>query len=375
MAFKMRRSGMQLRSTTSTKPITTRFSSPLHQQVSQEGGDVVISAEYDGDPVNDIDRSQDPNRPSSGSGGGGSKPCPNIDPDLTWAEFSKLECDSHPCMTCENSRCVNTEYCKKKAAGELDEPGPSETEEARGRVDVDVSTPRTNILTPRERRRNQRMVAGGERRNESLIKGANRRIRRAIRAGREPSQGDLQIVSGAALGNLEGINIAQDSAGTRSIFTGYQTNAFQQNPGGQVDQQNYNDQLQENIERIKSDEKYIGDDGRPDLDAIMADARSMTRENFEGKNVVDGYVRTGQYLDDRTKKILRRRGYDSSSGYGDLGSEKARKLQNKLKRKGDQMSEKRKRRINRRIARKGGTPIKMSVELTRPSYKMKGFGK
>ena len=39
------------------------------------------------------------------------------------------------------------------------------------------------------------------------------------------------------------------------------------------------------------------------------------------------------------------------------------------------MSAERKARIQRRIKRKGGTPAKMSIELTRPSYKQKGFGK
>ena len=49
MAFKMRRSGMQLRSTTSTKPITTRFSSPLHQEfdISTEGDNLIVSTEGD----------------------------------------------------------------------------------------------------------------------------------------------------------------------------------------------------------------------------------------------------------------------------------------------------------------------------------------
>ena len=39
------------------------------------------------------------------------------------------------------------------------------------------------------------------------------------------------------------------------------------------------------------------------------------------------------------------------------------------------MSAERKARKQRRIKRKGGTPVKMSIELTRPSYKQKGFGK
>ena len=371
MAFKMRRSGMQLRSTTSTKPITTRFSSPLHQEntpsvTRTDTGDVQIDAEY----INQFDRSQDPNRPSSGEGGGGSKPCPDIDPDLTWAEFSKLECGSHPCMTCNNSRCKDTEYCKKKAAGELDE---TETDQAIGSVSQEVSTPRTNILTPRERRRNQRMLGGGARRNEGLIKGANRRIRRAIRAGRDPQAEDLRIVSGAALGNLEGINVAQDSTGTRSVFTGYQTNAFQQNPGGQVSEEDYNDQLEANVNMMKNDEKYLVD-GKYDLDAIMRDAETKTRSQFSSGADLSKYVKEGQYLDDRTKRLMRRQGYDASSGYGDLGSKKARRLQNKLK-TNDRMSDRRRKRINRRIKRKGGAPVKMSIELTRPSYKQKGFGK
>ena len=122
-----------------------------------------------------------------------------------------------------------------------------------------------------------------------------------------------------------------------------------------------------------NDEKYLVD-GRFDLDAMMKDAEAKTRSQFAVTSAVDGYVKTGQYLDDRTKRLMRRQGYDASSGYGDLGSKKARRLQNKLK-TNDRMSDRRRKRINKRIKRKGGAPVKMSIELTRPSYKQKGFGK
>ena len=56
---------------------------------------------------------------------------------------------------------------------------------------------------------------------------------------------------------------------------------------------------------------------------------------------------------------------------------KAQRLQNKLD-TNTEMSDRRRKRIQKRIKKRGGTkktPAKMSIEITRPSYKMKGFGK
>ncbi len=70
MAFKMRRSGMQLRSTTSTKPITTRFSSPLHQEFEIDTeGDTLNISQTTGENIDGEVVPQD-------IGGGGGDPTP-----------------------------------------------------------------------------------------------------------------------------------------------------------------------------------------------------------------------------------------------------------------------------------------------------------
>lgn len=71
-------------------------------------------------------------------------------------------------------------------------------------------------------------------------------------------------------------------------------------------------------------------------------------------------------------------GYDTSAFGDNAMNKRARKQTNRLNRRlknNKGMSAERKARIQRRIKRKGGTPAKMSIELTRPSYKQKGFGK
>ena len=91
-----------------------------------------------------------------------------------------------------------------------------------------------------------------------------------------------------------------------------------------------------------------------------------------------GGVEAGQYLDDRTKKVMDKFGYDTSQFGENAMNRRAKKQTNRLNRRlkrNKNMSEERKARIKRRIERRGGTPVKMSIELTRPSYKQKGFGK
>ena len=74
----------------------------------------------------------------------------------------------------------------------------------------------------------------------------------------------------------------------------------------------------------------------------------------------------------------------ATSNFGEFGKRgKSQKRRDREKRQvtdlrkkasADNISQKKKDRLNRKIRKKGGTPVKMSIELTRPSYKMKGFG-
>ena len=81
---------------------------------------------------------------------------------------------------------------------------------------------------------------------------------------------------------------------------------------------------------------------------------------------------------------MKRKGHDTTQ-YGEHGMvKKDRNKVNKLNKRlkdNDGMSDKRIARIKKRIKKKGGTPAKqlaspmnMTVNVTKPSYKMGGFG-
>ena len=380
MAFKMRRSGMQLRSTTSTKPITTRFSSPLHQEfdISTEGDTLNIS-QTTGENIDGEVVPQD-------IGGGGGDPTPEQE-KANLEHYERQEREGVCYQFVEGSGSIHAGKCE--AQGLVINPNaknrseccmtPPKTNETTNTGEAELkipggSTPRTNILSPRELRMNMRMRQSASNRTRRLKAAANRNIRKALRKGQKPDQNDLRILSGEDLGDFRGINLFQDSSGTTSIFSKQKREAFQQNPGGQtIDPKSYVKELEIEAKRLRD----AGFEGTSQELANMA--RSNVNANIESSGFeFDSGVEAGQYLDDRTKKVMDKFGYDTSQFGENAMNRRAKKQTNRLNRRlkrNKNMSEERKARIKRRIERRGGTPVKMSIELTRPSYKQKGFGK
>ena len=374
MAFKMRRSGMQLRSTTSTKPITTRFSSPLHQEfdISTEGDNLIVSTEGDlqeqeGIPV---DRETDrvyADEEKACNEARRKKYFPN-DP-----EGFKAECDGYKKSTIT---CPDGAEPIINEAGDAVCPstgGPGDEGQSQLKI-PGGSTPRTNILSPRELRMNMRMRQSASNRTRRLKAAANRNIRKELRKGQKPDQNDLRILSGEDLGDFRGINLFQDSSGTTSIFSKQKREAFQQNPGGKtMDPKSYVNELEIEAKRLRDQ----GFEGTSQELANMA--RSNVNANIESSGFeFDSGIEAGQYLDDKTKRVMGKFGYDTSAFGDNAMNKRARKQTNRLNRRlknNKGMSAERKARIQRRIKRKGGTPVKMSIELTRPSYKQKCYGK
>ena len=218
---------------------------------------------------------------------------------------------------------------------------------------------------------------------------ANRRIRKAIRKGMPPLESDLKMVSGESMGGLDpNFNPYAHTSGSKSIYTGVHRGAQNFESGGV--NMNFNDEVQAAADKSmlgkgfekNSEGKYF-DPNDPSnvieqsfLDGVMKEAKASVNTDREGKGSYT--VKTGQYLNNKTKKKLRKSGYKEGDkfGSGNLGSleDTSRRTRN-LQQKAKNASGKKKERINRRIKKRGGTPVKMSIELTRPSYKQKRLRK
>ena len=379
MAFKMRRSGMQLRSTTRVAPQTTQYesSSPINQN-----DDAIVEAVYSGGEGNvELNRDYE--------GGGGDDPAyiahkekEKTDPCYQY-KAGRLKCPEGMTLNPEGATPGNRDTCCSKATGEGGEVSASEN--------LEVNKPGTSMrpLTNREVRMNQRMVDRSSARMQNDLNNANRRIRKAIRKGMPPLESDLKMVSGESMGGLDpNFNPYAHTSGSKSIYTGVHRGAQNFESGGV--NMNFNDEVQAAADASmvakgfekNSEGKYI-DPNDPSkvieqsfLDGVMKEAKASVNTDREERGSYT--VKDGQYLNNKTKKKLRKSGYKEGDkfGQGNLGSledtsGRTRKLQQKAK----NASARKKERINRRIKRRGGTPVKMSIELTRPSYKQKGFGK
>ena len=415
MAFKMKRSGMNLRSTTSIQPKLTDVqlggfmaddTSPLKQiQVSnnEEGGvDAIEEATLEGDP------SFEPGKPSSGSDAcadPNSAACKAYKDDQAKKETDPCYqyTKANPSRTCGEGYTLNPNPTGGDMGSCCMKAGESSTSEDTGTARVEQgggTTPRTNILTPREMRRNMRMMRLSSDGNERLKKKANRNIRQAIRRGESPDQGDLDILSGEDLGNLDGINIMQDSTGTTNIWTKQRTSAFQQNPGGEkIDPVVYQEQLKKEADILAASGDYGGEEG--DSQKMMDQARLNTEKNLSTDSSGTKYE-DGQYMTDRTKRTMRRNNADMSKTGKKRGQSQKKMDRNArsvtkytAKLKGaskngkfdpdneagisrsqyDRTKRKSKKRGGDVSAfKKKGTPMHMTVNVTKPSYKMGGFG-
>lgn len=391
MSFKMKRAGMNLRSTTGIQPQLSNVQSspfkqaPVPQVTMGDNGEVQANLDTPAVP---------PTEPTTGDDGSFGRACKGINDGSTQVDTvtgKKIKCTRStdpnytPPVTTEGTE--GTEATSDVGTGRVEGPGGT--------------TPRTNILTPREMRRNQRMVRLSSRGNEDAKRLANRNIRQAVRRGESPDQGDLDILSGKSLGNLDGINVMQDSTGTTNLWTKQKTAAFQQNPGGEeMDPEVYQAELMKQAQTLSES----GDYGDGDMQKMMDEAAKLTKA---GLNVgEDGkQYDAGQYLTNRTRRTMKRYDADMKDA-GDYKDNKksqkkkdrhARQVKNissDLKQVVDSdgnfnpkneagMSKKKYDRKKRRITKKGGdvsafkkkgSPMHMTVNVTKPSYKMGGFG-
>lgn len=397
MAFKMKRAGINLRSTTRVAPQLTKYqsSSPLRQEEIEEAKVLSVGGEGNekvsvlGEGSRGGDPSENTNRTDAGEKF--AKCCPRYSKTPYTSTVSG--CGNYPCEFSDDddyNPCASKKPCPDGSPG-VPENGkcmcPGDKENFSGEVTGDYTSPGqmqplTHILNPREMRRNQRMMRIGSDGDERLIKKANKNIRQAIRRGQEPNANDLAIISGQALGNYDGLNMKQDSSGYQDWFTGQQFKSVQTMPGGEMSEpENFND-----LVRNKAKSLYEADPSKyPDEASLLEAAEKATeRERTILGDGTDDRVKEGKYLNRKTRKLMENRNYDTSN-FGEFGKRgKSQKRRDREKRQvtdlrkkanADNISQKEKDRLNRKIRKKGGTPVKMSIELTRPSYKMKGFGK
>ena len=392
MAFKMKRAGVNLRSTTRVAPQLTKYqgSSPFNQSnqsitVKGEGDEPV---DIEGVVVNDTTGGSTP-RPSN----------PDFKPNAEGTNLACTEARSKKFFPNDpegfdadcNRYLKSTITCNDGAEPIIDENGepkcPGGKSEDISNVTGNYTSPGqmqplTHILNPREMRRNQRMMRIGSDGDERLIKKANKNIRQAIRRGQEPNANDLAIISGQALGNYDGLNMKQDSSGYQDWFTGQVFKSVQTMPGGEMSEpENFND-----LVRNKAKSLYEADPSKYANEAELLEAaeKATERERTILGDGTDDRVKEGKYLNRKTRRLMENRNYDTSN-FGEFGKRgKSQKRRDREKRQvtdlrkkasADNISQKKKDRLNRKIRKKGGTPVKMSIELTRPSYKMKGFGK
>ena len=383
----MKRAGMSLRSSTNIQPQLTNVersggmqqASPFKQEKIEEAK---FNKTLNPDGSIKIDKNTKPIDNTIGTTYDGD----NFASDEEWIKI----CKDKPChVDCKKSfpeGCPDTPGTSDEASGIVQGPGGT--------------TPRTNILTPREMRRNMRMRRFASDGSERLKKKANRNIRQAIRRGESPDQGDLDILSGEDLGNLDGINIMQDSTGTTNLFTKQQTSAFQQNPGGEtIDPKVYQKELDAQLTLIEQ-----GDVEYDDMEATMKAAEAATQASLGVGSRGQSGVEQGQYLTNRTRRTMRRHNADMddagvnrndkvSERKRDSNKRKVTKYKNKLKgsvdaegnyvKKEGGISKKKYDRLKRKAKDKGGdvsafkkkgSPMHMTVNVARPSYKMGGFG-
>jgi len=394
MAFKMKRAGMNLRSTTSVSPQLTQLGSPLRQEIVRDETTVT--------------KSDDPNEEVEfvGVNLGTEGTEANTDP-IRRAEAGSEEEKRY---IREKKRCDQLTNEQKldpanKCKGYAIKEGTPGTEDEENKVLGSYSEPgapasATHILNSTEMRRNNRMLRTGSDGDERSIKKADRNVRQAIRRGRQPNENDLAILSGQALGNYDGLNMKQDSSGYRDWFTGNTYKSVQTNPGGEEGQPtNYNERLRETATELNKTGKYKNEN---DLKAASVAALKEKLRN-EG-NAGDSRIEAGKYMSDRTRRVAKKYGADMSNlgKYGnstrtqkeqDYDARKVTKYSNQLKLavdadgkfdpKNTEMSKKKYDNLKRKITKrngdnsafkKKGSPMHMTVNVTKPSYKMGGFG-
>ena len=401
MGFKMRRSGMSIRSTTRIQPQLTNLqssqSSPIHQQ--EEG---IVEAKFNPDGSVNLNASR-PGEGGRGSDGAFGRACKGINDGSTGIDpvtKKPFKCSRDP------------NYVRPTAT-----PGYEDEEN----YSLSMDTPETsgNMLTPREMRRNFRATDIFRRRQEDLIRKANKDYRQAIRRGQEPAPGVMKILSGEYLGNMDGVNQGQASTGTTNLFTGTKTPKFNpKNGGSEVD---LNKRLFAETERIVAEKEAAGEVAGKDYQ--LSDIKEQAKQTVSDSYIKEGKVNVydpGKHLSERSRRLSDNRGLtpDDFGDYGLKGRSQRKKDYDARKVTGytedlmkgvienknakdkdgkptgkpkyqydpnneDGMSKKEYDRLKRKITKRRGdksafkqkdSPINMTVNITKPSYKMGGFG-
>lgn len=386
MGFKMRRSGMSLRSTTRIQPQLTNLQSNQGSPIRQ---DEIVGAEFNPTTYQETDSGVSGQRSSDGSSSlygeisSGGEQMSNEN----WTKF----CDENPChRACDQQfgQCPETD-------------GETQT----GEGQLSVTTPETsgNMLTPREMRRNYRATDIFRRRQEDLIRRANKDYRQAIRRGQKPPPGVMKILSGEYLGNMDGVNQGQASTGTTNLFTGQETHKFNPKTGGS----------KKNLKAELNNELQKPEYAKMDPKEAIKKAEQIVSDAYIADGKVNVYI-PGQYLSERSRRLSDNRGLtpEDFGDYGLKGRSQRRVDNDSLKVKGykeelmkgvienqnakdgepkyqydpnneEGMSEKDYLKLKRKITKRRGdnsafkqkdSPINMTVNITKPSYKMGGFG-
>ena len=399
MAFKMRRSDMNLGSPMTIQPQLTKLQSQQKESPLQMKGHAspfkqenIVGADY-GETTYAPGGSGV--RGSRQSEGGSNTTGTTYDGDNFASKERWIEiCKDKPCHV----------DCKKTfPEGCPDTAG--DTQEGEGSLEMDTPETSGNMLTPREMRRNTRAADIFRRRQEDLIRRANKDFRQATRRGQEhdPNSMYMKILSGEALGDMDGVNIGQASTGTTNLFTGQKTYKFNPKTGG--GQENLDSELNAELQK----EEYSKMDPKEGIK--LAQQRVSDAYTQSGKVKV---FNQGQHLTSRSRGLADDRNYDTDN-YGDFGKEKvssrkrdsnARKvtgytedlmkgvIENQDAKDGEPkyqydpnneegMSKKKYDRLKRKTKKRGGdssafkkkaSPMHMTVNVTKPSYKMGGFG-
>ena len=171
-------------------------------------------------------------------------------------------------------------------------------------VSGDVDTPGFNVLTPHLARRNMRMISGSGRQLHRQINAANRRVRKAIRRGKPPSNTDMQILSGVTDTGWEGFDPNTMTAGGASLM-GYR---YKPHHGEASTRALTGDQIKNLVKAEMAANKGMREDEAAAIIQAQIDAGQY------GGGSRSPQVEAGKFLDDRTKKLMKRRGYDIPGG-------------------------------------------------------------
>jgi len=382
MAFKMKRSSVSLRSTSRIQPITTKLNSSSNQSPFRQTGNEeaealagnVSNSIVNGQVVSTSAEIEAANVANTAAETDDNYDDRNITSELstTWEE-DKIEICS-PAGKAKDPARYNA-HCLGEQGEEV--PGTPGFETSSSLSET-TGSPKSNILSPRAQNRNSRMYKQGINDNSKLIDKANRMVREAVRKGKAIPAEATRILSGQSLGNYDGQNIKMHTDGTAgSIMTGLNQGPYN-GEGSGISEEDRNAELLEEVNLMTEGKTLTAEETKQ----IHADANAKLTSKY-GPRPETTRVEKGMNLTDKSRRRIRKHGIDEESlrrigGGENLVSNKEKKRLKELRAKlADAKPDSWKAKsLKRRIKKKGGeySPAKMTVNVTRPSYKMGGFG-